>query len=194
MRRYVLTVVAGFALALLAVGAALAGGWATTEFDRPLPEFVAGDSQEIGFTILQNGVHPAVVDGAGLRFTSGDTGEIVFFAAEPRGAAGHYVTCVRTLAAGTWAMEVEQGLYFEPFPVGTVTVEAGASAAAISRRPQVELATAPVNAGPSPMLFMGLAAMASAAVGIGYAVRRRRGGDTATGRVEYVGRTEESAV
>ena len=194
MRRCVLTVVAGFALALLSTGAALAGGWATTEFDRPLPEFVAGDSQEIGFTILQHGVHPAVVDGAGLRFTSEDTGEIVFFAAEPRSAAGHYVTCVRTLAAGTWAMEVEQGLHFEPFPVGTVTVESGASAAAIARGPQPEVAAAPIEGDPSPVLFVALAAIAVAAIGFGYAVRRRRGGDTAAGRVEYVGPTEESAV
>ena len=194
MRRYVLTVVGGFALALLSAGAALAGGWASTELDGPLPQFVAGDSQEIGFTILQHGVHPAVVDGAGLRFTSEDTGEIAFFAAEPRGAAGHYVTCVRTLAAGTWAMEVEQGLHFEPFPVGTVRVQSEASAAAIARRPQAEVATAPVEAGPSPVLFIALAAIAIAAVGIGYAVRRRRGGDTAAGRVEYAERSGESAV
>ena len=86
MRRYVLTVVLGIGLALLSAGAALAGGWATTELDEPLPEFAAGGTWLIGFTILQHGAHPAAVDGAGLRFTNINGGEVMFFEAGPQGA------------------------------------------------------------------------------------------------------------
>jgi len=135
MRRFVQAALVGGIVAILFAGTALAGGWATTEFDEALPEMREGGSWLIGFTILQHGNHPVAVDGAGLRFTNDKSGAVVFFEAESVGVEGHYVASVGRLPAGTWTLEVEQGLlitedadaasarlHFAPYPVGEITV------------------------------------------------------------------------
>lgn len=206
MRRYLLTVVTGIALASLSAGAALAGGWATTELDEPLPEFAAGGTWLIGFTILQHGTHPAAVDGAGLRFTNKDAGEVMFFEAGPQGAEGHYVASVARLSAGTWSLEVAQGsllqgrdgppsgLHFAPYPIGTITVAAATPVvgAASNLSPIEPIAAS--EAGVSPFLIAALVAAALASIGVGYGIIRHRDGAAAKDGVEYAGHTEEGAV
>ena len=136
MRRSALLLVAGLAIAALSASAAAAGGWATSELDEQLPSLNEDGTPLIGFTILQHGVTPAAVEGAGLRFT-GEAGQVLFFDAEPQGATGHYLASVARLPAGTWVLEIEQGslidgrngaptgLHFEAFPLGEVTVAVG---------------------------------------------------------------------
>lgn len=211
MRRYVLTVVMGIALASLSAGAALAGGamaggWATAELDEPLPEFAPGGTWLIGFTILQHGTHPAAVDGAGLRFTNKDAGEVMFFEAGPQGAEGHYVASVARLSAGTWSLEVAQGsllqgrdgapsgLHFAPYPIGTITVAAATPVvgAASNLSPVEPIAAS--EAGVSPFLIAALVAAALASIGVGYGIIRHRDGAAAKDGVEYAGHTEEGAV
>ena len=69
MRRSALLLAAGLAIAALSASAAAAGGWATSELDEQLPSLNEDGTPLIGFTILQHGVTPAAVEGAGLRFT-----------------------------------------------------------------------------------------------------------------------------
>ena len=157
--------------ALLVAGTALAGGWATSQFDEPLPEFTEGGSWLVGFTILQHGQNPVAVEGAGLRFTKTGSGEVLFFEASSGAETGHYVASVARLTPGTWDLEVEQGsllydgsnpLHFEPYPIGEVTV-AGDTATA---------ATTGWRMGPALPIVVGLIALGVAAAGA-FSLRRR---------------------
>ena len=186
MRRSVLTLLAALAIAALTAGTAMAGGWATTELDEPLPELTAGESHEIGLTILQHGMTPASVEGPGLRFTSKSTGVVAFFPAEPQGPVGHYMASVALPIHGTWALEVEQGslldarsgaplgLHFEAFPVGAVSV---AAVAAPEATVQDE----------SPRIWPVVAALAVAGVVAAAGIAL-----TVAGRVKYATTTEEA--
>lgn len=189
MRRLALALMAGLTIAALAASAAVAGGWATTEFDEPLPVFTDGGTWLVGFTVLQHGVTPAAVEGAGLRFTD-DEGHVLLFEAVPRGAEGHYVASVARLAAGSWALEVEQGskidgrngaptsLHFAPFSVGTIQV---------AHDPTAVIAAEQTTIWPAAAVLVVVAVI----IGVVYAFMRRGGGSDAT-RLEYGATTEEA--
>lgn len=194
MRRFAVTVLAGVAIAVLSGGAALAGGWATSELDEPLGGIAEGKSALIGFTVLQHGVTPAAVEGPGLRFTNDSTGEVMFFEAEAQGAEGHYVASVARLPAGSWDVEVEQGemldgrngapssLNFGPYLVGRFDVAPAT-------------ATAPVapEAGTAWWPFASIAAVVVfVALSVGAYLAGHRSGGTGDGRLEYVSTTEEA--
>ena len=108
--------------------AALGGGWAVTEFDRPLPAFVAGEEYVVGFTVLQHGVTPRWTEEAGLRLTHPDRDAPIVFPGEPSGDVGHFEAVVVLPAGGMWDLEVDQGilsgtnLHFAPHVVGPVDV------------------------------------------------------------------------
>lgn len=193
MGRLTATFLAGVAIAVLSAGAALAGGWATSELDEPLGEIAEGNSALIGFTVLQHGVTPAAVEGPGLRFTNESTGEVMFLEAETRGVEGYYVASIAMLPAGSWAVEVEQGellearngaptgLDFGPYPVGTIDVAPVAATVAVSPEP-----------GTAWWPFASIAAVVVIVVlsGGAYLAGHRSGG-TGDGRLEYVSTTEE---
>lgn len=208
MRRFVLATLVGGIVAILFAGTALAGGWATAEFDEALPELREGGSWRIGFTILQHGNHPVAVDGAGLRFTNDKSGAVIFYEAEPMGVEGHYLASVERLPVGTWTLEVEQGL-FAPYPVGEITV--GTAIATGVKTPAPKTA-APKSAVPTtastslPTLVPAAAvegtgsagillpvAVAVAALGVGAIgiAARRRGSHSVGGGVEYPSDTSE---
>src|SRR5262245_18546826 len=83
-------------LALVVAGAAStasAGGWAVTSLDA-LTAPTAGESANVGFTILQHGETPAVLEsGVGLELVL-PAGATESFPAVAEGAPGHYVATV----------------------------------------------------------------------------------------------------
>ncbi len=203
MGRFVLAALVGGIVAILFAGTALAGGWATAEFDEALPELHEGGSWLIGFTILQHGNHPVAVHGAGLRFTNDKSGAVVFFEAEPVGAEGHYVASVGRLPVGTWTLEVEQGL-FAPYPVGEIAVgtaiatgvetpapKTASPKTASTNVPALVSAAAVERTGSAGILLPVAVALAAIGVGAIGVVVRHRASDSVGGGVEYPSDTSE---
>jgi hypothetical protein len=121
--------VAAFAVVGLAVGSALAGGWAVTTLD-PLPATLeAGRTYRIGYTIRQHGQTP--FDAAKFGGTTeivawtGDMSQHLRFPGRPDGEVGHYVAEVRLPTAGKWTWQVTQGP-FQPQQLGEIAVRAPA--------------------------------------------------------------------
>ncbi|MET7328066.1 hypothetical protein [Nonomuraea sp. NPDC005650] len=124
MKRILAVLAAAAALALGALPAAAAGGWAVTYLDPAPSRFEGGTSYALGFWVLQHGSHPFEGDlgAVGLRFT-GEGGKSLLFDGTALPEAGHYATSV-VVPEGVWKVEGVQGL-FQPYEVGTLTVPGG---------------------------------------------------------------------
>ena len=115
----------GVSLAALAVfwtaSGALAGGWAVTTLD-PVPDMLAGQTYQIGFTMRQHGVIP-IRGGTPVIIASRGT-QTVRFAGRYDGTPGHYVAEVTFPSDGEWTWSVDQ----QPFPqvqtLGSTTIAA----------------------------------------------------------------------
>jgi|HigsolmetaAR201D_1030396.scaffolds.fasta_scaffold09049_4 hypothetical protein len=105
----------GVALALVAALAltvpVLAGGWAEVKLDAPLNDIHAGETYQIGFTALQHGktANPSIKPVLRAELLGSD--ERLEIAAQPQGAAGHFVVEVVFPREGTWNWQIHP----EPF-------------------------------------------------------------------------------
>ena len=123
-------VVAG--LLALVVGASVssvsAGGWALASLDE-IPAATAGESVDVGFTILQHGQTPAILaSGVGIELVLAD-GTTEFFPAAAEGVPGHYVATVTFPAeAGTyqWIAHMD---WFGTYELGSIDVGAATTSA-----------------------------------------------------------------
>ena len=107
---------------LLGFGApSSAGGWAVGSLDA-VPEATAGQTVEVGFTILQHGVTPAdLAEDVGIEIVRSD-GSVDFFAGASDGVLGHYVAKVRFPATdGEYTWGVRMG-WFGTQDLGTIEV------------------------------------------------------------------------
>ena len=114
-------------LSLLLTPVALAGGWATTTLDQPVVELQAGQSYEIGYTVLQHGVTPVRDATPSIRARLASDLTYQVFPARAESKLGHYVATVSLPTAGDWTWEVDP----HPFPIqplGSIAVTASASA------------------------------------------------------------------
>lgn len=92
--------------------AASAGGWAISTLDE-LPNPIAGETIEVGFTIRQHGVTPVdISEGVGVRITMAD-GTTTYFAAASDGIVGHYMARVEFPTAGLYSWSIRQGGFAE---------------------------------------------------------------------------------
>ncbi len=103
---------------------ASAGGWAVGSLDA-VPAARAGQSAEVGFTILQHGVTPVdLLDDpaseVGIEIEHAD-GALDFFPAVGDGIVGHYVTTVEFADAGTYEWSIRMG-WFAPQALGQLDV------------------------------------------------------------------------
>lgn len=114
-------VAAALALLIGVNAPATAGGWAIGSIDS-IPEPVAGETVDIGFTILQHGVTPAdLAADVGIEIVRAD-GTLDYFAAEQDETIGHYTASVTFPSApGTYAWNMRMG-WFGPQELGTVNV------------------------------------------------------------------------
>ena len=107
---------------VLPSGSASAGGWAVGSLDET-PSPAAGEEVEVGFTILQHGVTPAVLEsGVGIQVEL-PGGGTKFFEAVPFGEPGHYVATVAFPEGGTVGWTLMMG-WFGPQDLGTITIAA----------------------------------------------------------------------
>lgn len=174
------------ALALLALvalvvsaGPAAAGGWAVSSLDA-VPDPVAGEDVEVGFTVLQHGRTPAVVDGTGITIRDAAGAETTF-PARADGPTGHYVAVVRFPSEGSFTWQVDQG-WFAPHDLGAIDVRAPGGSPSPSAEPASEPASTLVTVRPEtaqlplavrlllPVLAIGAAALAVSSL---VATRRR---------------------
>ncbi|MGH8936902.1 MAG: hypothetical protein ACRDXD_11695 [Acidimicrobiia bacterium] len=130
--RTFLTLIVG-AVVLLIAAPALAGGWAVTTFDELPPEFRAGETYRLGYTIRQHGQTPIHVEKTEIVASSAESGAMRF-AGRPDGPVGHYVAEVRFPEAGPWGWQVIQG-EFGPQELGTITVLPAAPTEEPARHP-----------------------------------------------------------
>jgi hypothetical protein len=120
-------------LLALVIGAsaspASAGGWAVTTLDE-LPAATAGESIDVGFTILQHGQTPAVLEsGVGLELVLAD-GTTEFFPAVADGVPGHYVATVTfPVDAGSYQWRAHMD-WFGTYELGSIDVVAAPSSSA----------------------------------------------------------------
>jgi hypothetical protein len=123
--RYLLTL-ATLALALVAPGSALAGGWATVGV-APLPDgTAAGATWSPEITILQHGRTP--LDGLSPSVTIVDAeGGTHSFPATPSGSTGVYDASVVFPDAGDWRVVVDSGFGVSRLTLGPVTIRGDAS-------------------------------------------------------------------
>jgi hypothetical protein len=151
---------------VLSAGSAGAGGWAVTTLDSLMAAPVAGESTEVGYTILQHGVTPVAVDDTFIVVQPAK-GEALRFAGRPEGPVGHHVASVTFPSSGQFTWTVEQG-WFGPQDLGTIDVVSTPVAATSSS----------LGSDGSPAaLRIGLLAatlMCAAVFGAGLASRRRR--------------------
>jgi hypothetical protein len=115
-------------LLILAAPAAIAGGWAITSMDELPGEFRAGETYQLGYTILQHGKTP--VEGAETEITARNsaTGETLRFVGHADGKPGHYVAEVTFPEGGSWTWSVTQG-DFAVHELGDLSVGAAQTAA-----------------------------------------------------------------
>lgn len=118
--------IAALAISLLAAAPAFAGGWAATTLDELPPEFVAGDTYQIGYTIKQHGVTPVNVEDLGgtteIRITSPQSGKTIAYQGVREGPTGHYIAKVTFPYEGKWTWEVTQGP-FAAQELGSISVK-----------------------------------------------------------------------
>ncbi len=158
-----LSVAAVAAAAIAGSGAtASAGGWAMATVDE-VPAATSGESEQIGFTILQHGETPVdLPEEVGIELVHED-GTVEFFPAIGDGTIGHYVTTVTfPESAGSYQWSIVMGR-FGPQSLGTldVTEAAGGTSGAFWPAARWVMLT----------IAVGLAAVAIADVAV---VRRRR--------------------
>ncbi len=94
-------------LALTFTVPAFAGGWATVTLDEYPTNVVAGESFQIGFTILQHGVTPVI--GITPTISGSLTGakESISVMAVEEGEPGHYVASLNFPKAGEWSWKID---------------------------------------------------------------------------------------
>ncbi len=124
-------IVATLALVFGAGSSAAGGGWALGSLDA-IPDARAGQTEQVGFMILQHGITPTHfaddVDGdVGIQIVGAD-GAVEFFEAFPGEKVGHFVADVTFPAAGDYTWNIQMG-WFPPQDLGmlTVTADSGSS-------------------------------------------------------------------
>jgi hypothetical protein len=122
MRRTFVTGAAALVLLImtaLPAAAAAKGGWAASTLDEA-PKAGAGETTEVGFTILQHGVTPVNVDDVEVIVRDVD-GEDQTWPAVQQGDTGHYVAEVTFPAEGQYQWVIRQG-WFGDHELGTLDV------------------------------------------------------------------------
>ncbi len=122
--RIAAVVAAAFTVLISISAPAAAGGWAVGSLDA-IPSPAAGESIEVGFTILQHGVTPAdLADDVGIEIIGTD-GTLDYFAAAQDETIGHYTASVTfPTTAGDYEWNIRMG-WFGPQELGSLSVTSG---------------------------------------------------------------------
>lgn len=153
-------------LSLLLVVPVYAGGWAVITLDELPSNVVAGEPLTIGFTVLQHGRTP--MTGLDPTVTANLDKDAQFVVnAEPEGEPGHYTVTLNFPKEGEWGWSIQAFTMDLTMPMLSVAPALGAAADAPIA--QAESAFPAF----SPMLWMGIFALAVGLVGALIAFRSR---------------------
>jgi hypothetical protein len=149
-----MTVAVGvIAIATIAAGPspAGAGGWIVVSLDS-IPEVVAGEPVDVGFTVLRHGVTPESSEDLQVVLVDSD-GTQATFTAVPTGRPGHHVVTLEVDDAGDYRWSVESP--------SALTVDLGTIAVAAEPRPGSSWAwdVGPWLAAITALMLAGLAAV-----------------------------------
>jgi hypothetical protein len=121
LRAFVILITVALALTVGA-GQALAGGWAVTSVDSAPQEFVAGQTYDVEYSVLQHGIHPTTSNGSSMQLVNEATGQVLTFPGEPNAATGRYVAQITAPQEGSWSWSASSG--FGEQELGTLQVAA----------------------------------------------------------------------
>ena len=114
-------------LSMLALAVpALAGGWAVVTLDSLPRALHAGESIQLGFTVLQHGKTPTnrdldgnpltpvlkAIKQAGAATTAAKAAETISIKARQQGPTGHYVVDLAFPSDGSWDWQIEVPTYY----------------------------------------------------------------------------------
>ena len=120
--RLVITALLAVLIVASATQTASAGGWAVASLDA-VPAPAAGESTDVGFTVLQHGETPVLDADVGIELVLAD-GSTQFFAAVADGVPGHYVATVTfPETPGSYEWNARMG-WFGSHELGSVEVAA----------------------------------------------------------------------
>ena len=153
-------------LAFATVLPVFAGGWAVITLDELPTEVVAGEPITIGFTVLQHGITPMTdLEPTVTARLSG--GKPLTFFATPEGKPGYYTATLTFPEAGNWEWSIQAFTMDQKMPVFSV---ASSSNATIT---QPVVKTEPAAMGISPLLIIGIVAIATGFAGLVVALRHK---------------------
>ena len=164
--RFRIVVILTLLLALTAVFPVLAGGWAVITLDELPSGVVAGKPLTIGFTVLQHGKTP-MTDLEPTVTAQLSKGEKLTFFATPEGKPGYYAATLTLPEAGEWEWSIQAFTMDQKMPVLSV---AASSTAAVS---QPVAKSKPATLGMSPLLVVGIFALATGFAGLVVALRHK---------------------
>jgi hypothetical protein len=107
MKTKITAIALSILLALMFTVPAFAGGWATVTLDVYPTNVVAGESFQIGFTILQHGVTPVRGITPIISGTLTGAKESISVMAVEEGEPGHYVADLNFPKAGEWSWKID---------------------------------------------------------------------------------------
>lgn len=113
-------------LNLLLTRPVVAGGWAVVTLDELPSEVRAGQPIEVGFQVMQHGVHPLVLAPGEATVVARHlaSGESLAFTAQPDATAGHYTVRLLLPHDGRWSWQIRPG-GFPPAEMPELVVAAG---------------------------------------------------------------------
>ena len=153
-------------LALVAVFPVFAGGWAVITLDELPSGVVAGEPLTVGFTVLQHGITP-MTDLEPTVSAQLSNGKPLMFFATPEGKPGYYTATLTFPEPGEWEWSVQAFTMDQKMPVLSV---AASSTAAVS---QPVVKNEPATLGMSPLLIVGIFALATGFAGLVVALRHK---------------------
>ena len=107
MKHRAFAVSIGLILALTAgAGTALAGGWAITSVDSAPQEFVAGQTYDVEYSVLQHGIHPVATSDTAMQLVNETTGQRLTFPGVPNAATGRQTAQITVPEEGNWSWTV----------------------------------------------------------------------------------------
>ena len=133
------------ALALMAVPAATAGGWATVGLGSLPEDISAGGTWSVDMTILQHGRTPLEGVNPVVRLNRDGGGDTLTYAAKPTGRPGVYRAEVRFPSEGTWRYEIWDG-FTQTHTYAPVEIPAADSPSSFPTLPVTAIALALVAA------------------------------------------------
>ena len=164
--RFRIVVILTLLLAFAAVFPVFAGGWAVITLDELPSGVVAGEPLTIGFTVLQHGVTP-MTNLEPTVTASLSNGKLLTFFATPEGKPGYYTATLTFPEAGEWEWSIQAFTMGQKMPVLNV---AASSTTAVS---QPITNSNPATLGISPLLIVGIFALATGVAGLVVALRHK---------------------